>query len=186
LDVAIRSYVDNDIRQGVEADMSARAASLASPCTGGASALRIKTPTDVLQKAQKAFANGDLRATTKLLDASKKARRDKRPGDLSPDYIFQNAWLRAQIGDTTGAIAELDAELETLPAFSAPMFADAPSSAAFGRAMGLRSELAAKRGDWSTAGRWARSLDALWGAADPALRGVVDQVAITARLTRTR
>jgi hypothetical protein len=182
LDVAIRRYVDSDIRPGVEADMAARASSLATPCTNGTSALRIATPTDQLQKAQQAYARRDLRATTTLLEAAAKARRNNRPGDLSPDYIFQDAWLRAQVGDTAAAIAALDAELETLPAFSPPMFTDAASAASFGRSMAFRSELAAKKRDWPTATRWAQSLDALWGAADPALRAVVADIKSRSRI----
>ncbi|MDP9202833.1 MAG: serine/threonine protein kinase [Gemmatimonadota bacterium] len=182
LDVAIRRYVDNDIRHGVEADMAARASSLATPCTNGSSALRIGTPTDLLQKAQQAFARGDLRTTTAFLDAAARARRNNRPGDLSPDYIFQDAWLRTQVGDTADAVAALDAELETLPAFSAPMFDDAASAASFGRAMALRSDLAVKRGEWDKAARWSRAIDSLWAGADRPLRAVVEQVKVRARV----
>jgi tRNA A-37 threonylcarbamoyl transferase component Bud32/tetratricopeptide (TPR) repeat protein len=185
LDVAIRRYVDSDIRRAVEADMAARASSLGTPCTNGTSALRIEAPTDLLQKAQQAFARRDLRASIALLETAAKARRNNRPGDLSPDYIFQDAWLRAQVGDTAAAVAALDAELETLPAFSAPMFADAASAASFGRSMALRSNLAVKRGEWDIAARWARALDVLWATADPPLRAIVAEVKGKARLAQS-
>ncbi|MFN2637921.1 MAG: protein kinase, partial [Gemmatimonadaceae bacterium] len=103
LDSALRNYVDSDIRSGVTADVSGRASSLASPCTGGASALRV-IPNDLVQRAQQAFARNDRLKTRTLLDEWRTARGNRRPGDVSPDYTFQEAWLRAQVGDTVGAV----------------------------------------------------------------------------------
>ena len=181
LDQLLRNYVDGDIRQGVETDVATRSASLATPCTNGVSSLRIATPTDLLQKAQQAFGRQDVKVARALLVALAIARRDTRPGDISPDYIFQDAWLRTQLGDTATAVAELDAELETLPAFSAAAVGDPANAASFGRSMALRSEIAAKRGERTVAQHWAGALDALWASADPALRIVAERTKAHAR-----
>ncbi len=181
LDVALRNYVARDIRQALEADVASRSSSLAAPCTNGASALRITAPTDRLQKAQQALGKHDPRAARALLDAFASAGKGLRPGDISPDYIFQDAWLRATLGDTAGAAAKLDAELESLPVFSAAAIGDPANAAAFARSMLLRSDIAAKRGERNIAHRWALALDALWGSADPALRAEAERIKAQAR-----
>jgi tetratricopeptide (TPR) repeat protein len=181
LDVALRNYVARDIRQSVEADLATRSSSLATPCTNGASAVLISAPTDRLQKAQQALGRHDPRAARALLDAMADASKGLRPGDISPDYIFQEAWLRATLGDTVTAVSMLDAELESLPVFSAAAIGDPANAAAFGRSMLLRSDIAAKRGERSIAQRWALALDALWGSADPPLRAEAERIKAQAR-----
>jgi serine/threonine protein kinase len=181
LDLALRNYVARDIRESLEADVATRSASLATPCTGGASALLIRAPTDRLQRAQQALGKNDTRAARALVDAIGSARKGLRPGDISPDYIFQEAWLRATLGDTVNATATLDAELESLPTFSAAAIGDPANAASFGRSMLLRSDIAAKRGERDVARRWAVALDALWGAADPPLRAEVERIKAQAR-----
>jgi tetratricopeptide (TPR) repeat protein len=183
-DSALRNYVDNDIRAAVSSDVSARASSLASPCTGGESSLRITAPTDWLQKAQQALARNDLVKTRALLNESPSAKGTRRPGDVSPDYTFQEAWLRLQIGDTAAAATQLDAELGALPAFSSAVFDDVVGAASFARAMALRSEIAVKRGETSVARQWALALDALWGSADPPLRALADRTKLGAGIGR--
>jgi hypothetical protein len=116
-----------------------------------------------------------------LVDAIGNARNGLRPGDISPDYIFQEAWLRVALGDTVNAIAELDAELESLPTFSAAAIGDPANAASFGRSMLLRSDVAGKRGERDVARRWAVALDALWGSADPPLRAEVERIKAQAR-----
>jgi tRNA A-37 threonylcarbamoyl transferase component Bud32/tetratricopeptide (TPR) repeat protein len=184
LDSALRNNVDNDIRAAVAADVAGRASSMASPCTHGESALRITTPTDWLQKAQQAFARNQQSKTRAFLDESSAVRGNRKPGDMSPDYTFQGAWLRAQIGDTVAAAGQLDDELGALPTFSSALFSDVVVAAAFPRAMALRSEIAAKRGETSIARRWALALDALWGSADPALRSLADRTKLGAGIGR--
>jgi serine/threonine protein kinase/tetratricopeptide (TPR) repeat protein len=184
LDSALRNYVDSDIRATVASDVSGRASSLASPCTHGESALRIAAPTDWLQRAQQALARNEPARTRAFLDESPAAKGSKKPGDMSPDYTFQEAWLRAQIGDTAAAAARLDAELAALPAFGSAVFADVVGAASFPRAMALRSEIAAKRGENSVARRWALALDALWGSADPPLRALADRTKLGAGIGR--
>jgi hypothetical protein len=109
------------------------------------------------------------------------AGKGLRPGDISPDYIFQEAWLRATLGDTVSAVSKLDAELESLPVFSAAAIGDPANAAAFGRSMLLRSDIAAKRGERNIAQRWALALDALWGSADPPLRAEAERIKAQSR-----
>jgi len=184
LDSALKNYVDSDIRPAVASDVSWRASSIAAPCTHGESALRITTPGDWLQRAQQALARNDQSKTRGFLDESAAGRFTRKPGDMSPDYTYQGAWLRAQVGDTAAAAAQLDAELGALPAFSSAVFDDLVGAASFPRAMALRSEIAAKRGETAVARRWAMALDALWGSADPPLRALADQTKSSAGVGR--
>jgi eukaryotic-like serine/threonine-protein kinase len=181
LDLALRNYVARDIRQSLEADLATRSASLATPCTNGASALLIRSPTDRVQKAQQAFGRNDTKAARALVETIATSRQGLRPGDISPDYIFQEAWLSAALGDTVNAISQLDAELESLPTFSAAAIGDPANAASFGRSMLLRSDMAAKRGERDVARHWAVALDALWGSADPPLRAEVERIKAQAR-----
>ncbi len=172
LDSAFRNYVTGDIRDAVRSDLSDRAALLAAPCTNGRSAIGTAVTQDRLRLAQQAFARGEIARTRELLAAGKAARRNRRPGDTSMEYLFRDAWLRTQVGDTAGAERALDAALGALPTFGAATLSDLAGAASFGRAMALRGEIAAKRGDARTARRWAVALTQLWASADAPLRAV--------------
>jgi len=51
-----------------------------------------------------------------------------------------------------------------------------PQAAAVTRAMALRADLAAHRGDRPLAIRWAAGVVALWGSAEPSLRPTVERM----------
>jgi hypothetical protein len=95
---------------------------------------------------------------------------------LSPEYVFQQAWLRAQLGDTAAVEAVIDAALGALPAFSAATLREPAGAAAFGRLMVLRAQIAGKRGDRITAARWSAAVNDLWASSDPALRRVAAEL----------
>ena len=170
LEVALRDYIMADVRDAVRSDLSSRSGSLATPCTNGRSAIGTAPAINRLRLAQDAFGRGDTARARDLLSAAAAARRDRRPGDISADHFFQDAWLRTQVGDTATAERFLDAGLGALPTFGAATFKDLAGSASFGRAMTLRAELAAKRGDQRTARRWATAVNELWKSADAPLR----------------
>jgi hypothetical protein len=170
LATSLENEVAVDVRSKLKTELMTRSLSLASPCTRGASALQIDQPMDDLQFAQRAFAQGDLQTARRLLALSSLRRRHSRPSDISLDYIYQEAWLLAQVGDTAGAISSLDAGLGALPLISTAAFKELAGAASIGRAMNLRAELAAKTGDRASAKKWGAAVDTLWRGADPQLR----------------
>ena len=110
------------------------------------------------------------------LRAIAQSRRAYRPGDIALDYTYQEAWLKAAIGDTAGAILQLDPSLNAIPTMSASALREAGAAAAVGRAMGLRADLAAATGDLKNAKRWGSALAALWMDADPVLQPTVSRM----------
>ena len=86
------------------------------------------------------------------------------------------AALAAAAGDTTTALASLDAALEDFSWAQPGMIEHAPHAGALVRAMALRSDLAGAAGDPRTAARWARAVIALWGEGEDAVRPVVDRM----------
>jgi hypothetical protein len=98
------------------------------------------------------------------------------------DHTVQEAWLRAASGDTAVAERQLDLVLEALPTLSArTAVLEGAQSAAVGRAMVLRADLALARRDSATARRWARNVVELWSQADAALRPTVERMKAVAR-----
>ena len=56
------------------------------------------------------------------------------------------------------------------------LVSEVPQAAAVGRAMAIRAELAAARGDTETARRWARNVLALWDGASRSLEPVMTRM----------
>jgi hypothetical protein len=131
---------------------------------------------DRLHRIQQYFAKHDYAAAKALLDTVRLVRADMLPGEVSLDYTYQESWLRAAMGDPRGAAAALDLALNALPSLSIPAMDEAAASAALGRALILRVELAAKMHDRATARRWATALAALWAHADSELLSEVRRV----------
>ena len=173
LEQQIQSAVAEEQRASARVALAARSLSMMVPCTGGVSVLDIPEPTNKLQRLQQAFARHDAMAVKSRLRELAESRRALRPTDWSLDYIYQEAWLRAAMGDTAAAISELDRSLNSISSLSAPALREPAASAAVGRAMGLRAELAAKTGDSNSARRWARGVAALWAHADASLQPAV-------------
>jgi hypothetical protein len=98
------------------------------------------------------------------------------PGDVALDRIVQEANLRATIGDTLGAVRQLDRVLHALPTVSQFVIRDEAQAAAFGRAFALRAELA--RAGRDTAEQRLRAGQALlvWRHGDPSLAATIDRL----------
>jgi tetratricopeptide (TPR) repeat protein len=176
LETALRDYITDDIRRTLTTDLAARPAFLSASCTNGRSVLPLSTDVDRVVLAHQAFARGDGKRARDLLIATADEQRGQRTGDLSPEYVFQQAWLRAQLGDTAAAESAIDAALGALPTFSAATLKDPAGAAAFGRLMVLRAEVAAKRGDQRIARKWSAAVSDLWASSDPALKRVVGEL----------
>lgn len=100
------------------------------------------------------------------------------------DYTYQEAWLRSAMGDSAGAIRQLDLALGALPTLSAVPLKEPGAAAAVGRAMILRTDLALAQRDTATARQWASAMVKLWGNADRELQPTVARMRGIAGLTR--
>ena len=149
-----------------------RAATLAFPCRGGAALASLQS-VGALDRAQRAFADGNRARSRLLLDSLTEVRRTYRPGDVSLDHTLNEAWLRAALGDTATAIRQLDRVLDALPTLGTFAVREPAQAAAVARTMVLRAELASAQRDPATARRWAGNALALWSNADPMLQPTV-------------
>jgi tetratricopeptide (TPR) repeat protein len=168
VDQAVDHYTTADARISVRQLATSRAASLSVPCLG-IHAVDSVVSRDPLVAMQKAVAANDVNRFRTLMASLNRARQHSRPGDIAIDHIYQEAWLLAATGDTAGAIGRLDLSLTALTTLNTHLLEDIPSAAALGRAMTLRADLAASRGDRRTAQRWASNVLALWAGASAAL-----------------
>jgi hypothetical protein len=139
----------------------------------------IRLPTDranclvgrVWLEMQSALERGDPAAARARFADLRGVRRRvlATPGNLALQMVFREAWLIAIAGDTTAAIEHLDATLNALAQTRTSLLDGAAEAAGLVRAMALRAELAAARGERATSQRWARLVTDLWHAADPEL-----------------
>ncbi|HXG73052.1 MAG TPA: serine/threonine-protein kinase [Gemmatimonadaceae bacterium] len=187
IEAGLRDRIESNVAEANRAEIAAavtsRSLSMLVPCTAGASALRMRKSADRFYKIQEAYARKDFAKVRALLGAVAYSRTIQRPGDISLDRTFSEAWLRRAAGDTAGAIRQLDHILGALPTINAESLfgvAHSPAAAAAPRAMMLRAEMAAARGDFATARRWVQAVESLWGKADPRLRAQLRTVATLA------
>jgi hypothetical protein len=179
-------YVPAERAAELQPDLMRRPRAMAFPCSGGLFAPVLPGSRDRLSLMQQALATGQRHVVRALLDTVAEIQRVGRPGDMSLDYTYQQAWLRAAIGDTVGATQLLDNSLAALPALSADNLSELAAAAAIGRAMALRVELAAATHDTRAAQHWARALSTLWSGADTSLRPVVESVRASAGIAANR
>jgi len=185
----IESNAAEENRADIASAVTSRSLSMLVPCTSGATALRMRKSGDRLFQMQEAYARKDLVRVRALFDSEGVNRTVQRPGDISLDRTFNEAWLRRATGDTAGAVRQLDQILGALPTINAASLFDwqsFPAAAAAPRAMLLRAEIAAARGDVRTARRWLQAVESLWGKADPRLRAQLRTVATLAGGTASR
>jgi len=184
LEQEIQSSVAEEQRVRVRASLLSRPLSMMVPCTSGASALDIPSPTGALANLQQAFARRNIREVNRNFKAIAQARRAYRPGDVSLDRTYQEAWIQVAMGDTAGAITQLDRSLNAIPSMSAGALREVVAAAAAGRAMALRADLAQAQGDARTARRWGRAAAELWADADPPLQPTVSRMKALAAQSR--
>jgi tetratricopeptide (TPR) repeat protein len=176
LDEQLAHYVAEDRLPGVTVAVKARPLSMLAPCTAGKSSLGIDPAGYRLLKLQRAFATRDTRTLSVLLQSVASDEKTQRPGDVSLDVTYQYAWLRSAMGDTAGALHQLDRVLGALPSLSASSLREAGSAAAAGRAMALRAQLASAQGDSVGQKKWGSALAELWATADPPLQPIVTKM----------
>jgi hypothetical protein len=165
VDDLLQSYTQATGREAMRASLLARPMSLAYPCVGARGFAGI-APQMPLDRAQRAEAARNIVVVQATLDSVDVSRRAVRPGDVSLDFSVQEAWLRAAIGDTAGAVRRLDLVLNALPTLGSWAVREEAQSAALGRAMLLRAELAAAQKDNVQRRRRAGEALSLWKHAD--------------------
>jgi hypothetical protein len=175
----IAHYVAEDHQPEVTATVKGRALGMLASCTGGKASLRVPATSRILAM-QQALAKGESDALKRMLGSVAADARTQRPGDIALDFAYQAAWLSAESGDTAGALLELDRTLGGLPGMAAVSVREPASAAAAGRAMALRAELAAARGQTAQRQKWARAVVDLWATADPPLQPVVTRMRLLA------
>ena len=95
-----------------------------------------------------------------------------------------NTRLLLALGDTATAERTLSVPLDSLVALHTATLQYVPLAGCLVRNMALRAELAAVRGDWSTARRWASAVVALWGGAESSLQDTPIRVSKIVQTTR--
>lgn len=179
----VESYATAGDHQKLRNDLTARSWSLAFPCRPAYS-LKINSPGDRLLRMQQSLARGDIRAVRAEFDSTAKLRASTRPGDVSADYLFQEAWALVAIGDTAAAIKRLDLSLAALPTLGNGILEQVPQAGALVRAMILRADLAVAANDSATARKWAGAAGILWARADGPLQPVVQRLQSIANQSR--
>ena len=173
LDDQLGHYVAETQLQQLKRAVKARPLSMLAPCDGARSSLGVDAGSSPLLKLQQAFAKNDTRTVNALLAEVANNAKTQRPGDVSLDFTYQIAWLRSAMGDTVGAVRQLERALGALPSMSAVSLQDPASAAAAGRAMTLRAELANARGEIEEKKKWGRAVADLWATSDRPLQPVV-------------
>jgi tetratricopeptide (TPR) repeat protein len=150
-------------------DLLERPLVMAADCLGPGATRVIDTPSGLMPHLLEMLARGDTARARTTLDSLQSARPAIRPGDVSLDRTLSESWLRAAWRDTTAAIRQLDLTLTALPTLRTQMAVEPAMSAALGRSMAYRAELAARTGDRGTAALWAGRVLTLWTHADASL-----------------
>ncbi len=123
------------------------------------------------------LAHGDTASVRTSLDSLERAHGGRlSSGESTPDGVYMNTRLLVALGDTATAERTLSAPLDSLVALHTATLQYLPLAGCLVRNMALRAELAAVRGDMSTARRWAGAVATLWAGAEPALRPTVDRM----------
>jgi tRNA A-37 threonylcarbamoyl transferase component Bud32/tetratricopeptide (TPR) repeat protein len=183
INLLTESYAPGGEHQKVKNDLTSRAWSLAFPCRQSY-VLQIRSPGDRLVRMQQSLARGDIPAVRAEFDSTAKLRARSRPGDVSADYLFQEAWALAAIGDTAAAIKRLDLSLAALPTLGNGILEQVSQAAALVRAMILRADLAVAAHDSDTARKWSNAAAILWAHADGPLQPTVQHLKSVATQSR--
>ena len=180
----VSSFVAGPDQARMRQDLTSRPMSMLAPCSDGRSALAVQAAGDPLLETETAYARRNESRLRVLLDSLGRDMSTQRVGDFALDYTFALAWVRAASGDTAGAISQLDRVLGALPAFHPSSIEEPGAAAAAGRAMALRADLAAAKGDVVTAKRWGRATATLWASADAPLQPVVERMRTLAGISK--
>ena len=147
-----------------------RPLSLAVDVTGTAPLASLGTNSGMFARAVAALDAGNRERARRLSDSLSAFRAGMAPGEITMDVVLQEAWLRATLGDKTGAAQSLDRALRGLSRAPPNLLKGAPLATALVRAMKMRAQLAREAGDSAVERQWTDSAQELWRGADEAVR----------------
>ena len=119
------------------------------------------------------LGHGDTAGVRQEYGRIRATQRNVRPGDVSFDATYHEAWLLLALGDTAEATQLLDLSLQALSTLSADLLDQLPQVTTLVRGMALRADLAERTGDSTTARRWAGDVLTLWSDADQELHPTI-------------
>jgi tetratricopeptide (TPR) repeat protein len=172
----IPSYVETAKRASTRQALLDVPAVLAFPERGVRPMHRAKAGGNYRLVMQWRLARGDTAGVREDFRKLLEVRRGLRPGDVSFDGTYHEAWLLLAIGDTAEATHLLDLSLEALPTLGTDLIDQLPEVATLVRGMALRAELASRTGDSTTARRWAKNVVLLWSNSDGELQPTVKRM----------
>jgi hypothetical protein len=123
-----------------------------------------------LISAELAVSRNDPITARRDLNKLARARVGMRPGDLTLEALYPEAWLLAHIGDTASSIRRFVPTLESLSSTPSEAFFDPATAGSVIQSMQLRARIAAAQGDSLTARRWARAVVAVTDTLNAAAR----------------
>ena len=172
----IPSYVGPAKRTAARQAMLDIPAVLAFPERGVRPMHRAKAGGNYRLVMQWKLAQGDTAGVREEYRKIREVQRNLRPGDISFDATYHEAWLLLAIGDTAEATQLLDLSLQALSTLGADLIDQLPEVATLVRGMALRAELAARAGAPTTANRWAQDVLTLWSNADSELQPTITRM----------
>jgi len=129
--------------------------------------------TDLFSNAVAALDRGDKRTATRIADSLDAYRAGSAPGEITMDAVFQQAWLRTAVGDSSKAARFIDRALGGLSRAPQSLLKGPIIPAALVRVMLLRADLADAAGDVNVAQRWRGAARSLWGRGDPEVQAAL-------------
>ncbi|MEO7456173.1 MAG: serine/threonine-protein kinase [Gemmatimonadaceae bacterium] len=160
LETAVANTLPPERQLQFRQSWSMRAARMAFPVYRPADTARLD-PAQPLGKLQAAYLAGRIRDVRAGLDAATKARANIPAAEFTIDALYPEVWLRAAIGDASGAIRMLTVALEATQYVPARQFSEPGTAGALMRAMSLLATLEAAHGERTKAQQWARAVAAL-------------------------
>ncbi len=160
-------------RQDLGMALFDRSYAMLYPAEGMLPVIPAHVPADYLLELQQLVAKRQGSEARQLLAEIRGRRRDLSAGDVSLEASLQEYQIELAIGDSTAAIAGLDAVLSSIPTLGSDLLGRVAPTAALVRTMALRARLAGRQGDAKTAKKYAGTVARLWEHADRGLAPVV-------------
>jgi hypothetical protein len=161
---------------GMRSGALVRQLTLAAPVIGPRPVAQLGPTMDPFVVALRALDQRNIPRTRAALDSLSALHADFAPGEITMDAIYLEAWLRAQIGDTTRASNELDNALRGLSAALPSILKSSAVASSLVRVMALRAELASATKNPDVARKWADAVVQLWGQGDAVTKPTVDRM----------
>jgi serine/threonine protein kinase len=150
---------------------------LAAPVIGPGPLASLGSIGDIRVRAIRFLANNDRASARRLADSIAARHSEYAPGEITMDAVYQDAWLRAAVGDSAGAASLLDNALRGLSVALPSILSDPIEAACLVRATILRAQLAASMRRPAIARARAAEAYQLWGRGDPVISASLGRIA---------